>query len=86
MMQTKTRGVTVVSGELASSINSDYDYVFTSIAVSDVVSSIREVVEPFIGKHSPLKQPLQYLSLLSIPFFIFSDAYSILTFVAFASW
>ena len=50
MMQTKTRGVTVVSGELASSINSDYDYVSTSIAVSDVVSSIREVVEPFIGK------------------------------------
>ena len=46
----RTRGTTVVSGELATSENSDYDYVSTAIIVGDVVKSIRERLEPFLGK------------------------------------
>jgi hypothetical protein len=46
----RTRGTTVVSGELATSDNSDYDYVSTAIIVADIVKSIRERLEPFLGK------------------------------------
>lgn len=50
MLQDKARGVTVVSGELATNINSDYDYVSTSIIISDVIQTIREVADPYIGR------------------------------------
>ena len=50
MFQEKTNGVTLVSGELATNINSDYDYVSTAIIVADVIESIRETVDPYIGR------------------------------------
>lgn len=43
-------GTAVVSGELATSDNSDYDYVSTAIIIADVVGRIRDRLEPFIGK------------------------------------
>jgi hypothetical protein len=48
--QAKTAGTVVVSGELATSDASDYDYVSTAIIVSTVITNIRERLEPFIGK------------------------------------
>lgn len=48
--QSKTRGVVVVSGELATADASDYDYVSTSIIVRSIISAIRERLEPYIGK------------------------------------
>lgn len=48
--QTKTRGVTCVSGDLATSSNSDYDYVSTSITVASIITDIRDTSDPFIGK------------------------------------
>lgn len=50
MMQQKTRGVTVVSGDVATNINSDYDYVSTTIIVADIIEMIREIADPYIGK------------------------------------
>lgn len=50
MFQTKPLGVTCVSGDLATSNSSDFDYVSTIITVADVVQRIREVANPFIGK------------------------------------
>lgn len=50
MFDTKARGVTVTSGELATSINSDYDYVSTTIIVADLINSIRGRLDGFIGK------------------------------------
>jgi hypothetical protein len=48
--QNKTVGTVVVSGELATSDASDYDYVSTAIIVSTVIRNIRTRLEPFIGK------------------------------------
>ena len=50
MFQQKTRGVTVVSGEVATNINSDYDYISTTIIVADVIETIRGVADPYIGR------------------------------------
>lgn len=46
----RARGTVIVSGELATSDNSDYDYVSTAIIVADTVRKIRTRLEPFIGK------------------------------------
>lgn len=48
--QEKDRGVTVVSGELATADGSDYDYISTSLIVAELVRSIRNTLDPFIGK------------------------------------
>jgi hypothetical protein len=48
--QTKAVGTTVVSGELPTSANSDYDYISTSIIVQTLIRRIRERLEPFLGK------------------------------------
>lgn len=48
--QTKNNVVRVVSGELATNINSDYDYVSTSIIINSVITGIRNVCIPYIGK------------------------------------
>ena len=50
MLQQKPKGVTVVSGELATNINSDYDYVSTTIIVADVITRIRNIADNYIGK------------------------------------
>jgi len=45
----KTRGTVVVSGELPTGPNSDYDYVSTSIIIGGVVRDIRDRLDPYIG-------------------------------------
>lgn len=40
----------VVSGELATNIDSDYDYVSTSIIIAETVNRVRNVCLPFIGR------------------------------------
>lgn len=46
----QTRGVVVVSGELATNDSSDYDYVSTAIIVGTAIRRIRERLQPFLGK------------------------------------
>lgn len=48
--QDKTRGVVVVSGELATGPASDYDYISTAIIVGSLMNRIRTRLEPYIGK------------------------------------
>lgn len=48
--ENRTKGVTVVSGNLASRLNSDYRYLSTSIVMNYIASDIAEVCDPFIGK------------------------------------
>ena len=48
--QDKTRGVVVVSGELATGPASDYDYISTSIILASLMNRIRTRLEPYIGK------------------------------------
>ena len=50
VLQTRSKGVTVVSGNLATRLTSDYRYVSTSIMMNAVVADINDVAEPFIGK------------------------------------
>lgn len=45
-----TRGVVVVSGDLATAPASDYDYISTSIIVGSLVKNIRDRLQPYIGK------------------------------------
>jgi hypothetical protein len=44
------KGVTVVSGDLMTRENSDYDYISTSIAVAETVRELTIITDPFIGK------------------------------------
>ena len=46
----KTDGVRVVSGELATSDNSDYQYVSTALIVQDIVTKVRQAGDSYIGK------------------------------------
>ena len=50
VFENRTKGVTVVSGNLASRLNSDYRYLSTSIVMNYIASDIAEVCDPFIGK------------------------------------
>lgn len=51
VIQTRTnKGATVVSGNLATRLASDYRYVSTSIVMNALVQDINEVSEPFIGR------------------------------------
>lgn len=50
-LTTKPTGeVAVVSGELPTGPNSDYDYVSTTIIISEIVRDIRNRMNPFLGK------------------------------------
>ncbi len=48
--QEKTRGVVVVSGELATGPASDYDYISTAMIIGSMMNRIRTRLEPYIGK------------------------------------
>lgn len=44
------KGVYVVSGDLATRENSDYDYISTSLVISEVARNISVITDPFIGR------------------------------------
>ena len=46
----KTDGVRVVSGELATSSASDYQYVSTALIIQDLIGQIRSAADKYIGK------------------------------------
>ena len=46
----KPKGLTVYSGDVATRDNSDFDYISTAIAVSEVSKLITETTDPYIGK------------------------------------
>ena len=50
VLENRTKGVTVVSGNLASRLNSDFRYLSTSIVMNYIAADIAEVCDPFIGK------------------------------------
>lgn len=50
VFQEKDRGTVVVSGELATNANSDYDYISTSIIVRNITNAIRVRLDGYIGK------------------------------------
>lgn len=50
IFEEKTKGLTVYSGDLATSDASDFDYVSTAIAITHVLKSLRDVIDPYIGK------------------------------------
>lgn len=50
VFENRTKGVTVVSGNLASRLASDYRYLSTSIVMNYIASDIEEVCDSFIGK------------------------------------
>lgn len=50
VFENKNKGVTVVSGNLASRLNSDFRYLSTSIVMNYLAADIKEVCDPFIGK------------------------------------
>ena len=50
VLQLKARGVVVVSGELATNANSDYDYISTSIIVREFANRVRDRLDVYIGK------------------------------------
>ena len=50
VFEEKTKGLTVYSGDLATSDASDFDYVSTAIAITHVLKSLRDIVDPYIGK------------------------------------
>lgn len=50
VFENRPKGVTVVSGNLASRLSSDYRFLSTSIVMNYIASDIAEVCDPFIGK------------------------------------
>jgi len=50
VFEEKTKGLTVYSGDLATSDASDFDYVSTAIAITHVLKSLRDIIDPYIGK------------------------------------
>lgn len=50
VLENRSKGVTVVSGDLASRLTSDYRYLSTSIVMNYIAADIAEVCDPFIGK------------------------------------
>ena len=50
VLENRTKGVTVVSGNLASRLTSDFRYLSTSIVMNYIAADITEVCDPFIGK------------------------------------
>lgn len=49
-LEEKTKGLTVYSGDLATQSASDYDYISTAIAVTYVVSRLKVITDPYIGR------------------------------------
>lgn len=50
VLENRAKGVTVVSGDLASRLTSDYRYLSTAIVMNFIAADIAEVCDPFIGK------------------------------------
>ena len=46
----KPKGLTVYSGDVATRENSDFDYISTAVAISEISKLITETTDPFIGK------------------------------------
>lgn len=46
----KPKGLTVYSGDVATRDNSDFDYISTAVAISEISKLITETTEPYIGK------------------------------------
>lgn len=46
----KPKGLTVYSGDVATRENSDFDYISTAIAISEISKLITETTDPYIGK------------------------------------
>ena len=46
----KAKGLTVYSGDVATRENSDFDYISTAIAISEISKLITETTDPYIGK------------------------------------
>jgi len=46
----KQKGVTVYSGDLATSDASDFDYISTALAISYVLKSLEAVIDPYLGR------------------------------------
>ena len=46
----KAKGLTVYSGDVATRENSDFDYISTAVAVSEISKLITETTDPYIGK------------------------------------
>lgn len=46
----KSKGVTVYSGDLATSDYSDFDYISTAISVSYVIRKLQDTIDPFLGR------------------------------------
>ena len=46
----KSKGLTVYSGDVATRDNSDFDYISTAVAISEISKLITETTEPYIGK------------------------------------
>lgn len=50
VLEEKTKGLTVYSGDLATQSVSDYDYISTAIAVTYVMSRLKVITDPYIGR------------------------------------
>ena len=50
VLENRNKGVTVVSGNFASRLTSDYRYISTSIVMNYIAADIAEVCDPFIGR------------------------------------
>ncbi len=50
VLEEKTKGLTVYSGDLATQAASDYDFISTAIAVTYVMSRLKIITDPYIGK------------------------------------
>lgn len=46
----KQKGTTVYSGDLATSDASDFDYISTALAISEVLKRLEAVIEPYLGR------------------------------------
>lgn len=46
----KQKGVTVYSGDLATSEASDFDYISTALAISEVLRRLEVVIDPYLGR------------------------------------
>ena len=49
-LEEKTKGLTVYSGDLATQSASDYDYISTAISVTYVISRLKVITDPYIGR------------------------------------
>ena len=50
VFQEKKRGVVCASGELATNVASDYDYISTSIIIRNITNTLRERLDTYLGK------------------------------------